>query len=297
MIEGITIASKSQRSITGLLRPSALRSRSTFTSTSTLTLLSMVFSILFQVVAELVVDLVVVSLLVLLSSLLSTLLSISLLMLFLLLSSCCRSCCRCRSRSWNRATERRAALALTLGLTLPLALQLSLEIGLRLQLVLLLVWSWLCRDSGHTSCCGLPMTGSCGWSIVGETENADLLSLRSSKRGGALQRRLFRLPALALLRMPARSECRHVFANNMHAFDPTLYLAMPNDRCGLCPVGRPSMPRGRFSMKRSGKSMKGQRHHPLAAANPRPRRRAGVVAARRRKHALRGAAADPRCRD
>jgi len=31
---------------------------------------------------------------------------------------------------------------------------------------------------------------------------------------------------LALLRMPARSECRHNLAENMHAFDPPLYLAI-----------------------------------------------------------------------
>jgi hypothetical protein len=26
--------------------------------------------------------------------------------------------------------------------------------------------------------------------------------------------------------MPARSECRHIFDNNMHAFDAALYLAI-----------------------------------------------------------------------
>jgi hypothetical protein len=36
----------------------------------------------------------------------------------------------------------------------------------------------------------------------------------------------FRLPALALLRTTATSGCRHIFDNNMHAFDPSLYLAI-----------------------------------------------------------------------
>ncbi|OCK54425.1 hypothetical protein LMTR3_26470 [Bradyrhizobium sp. LMTR 3] len=31
---------------------------------------------------------------------------------------------------------------------------------------------------------------------------------------------------LALLRAPASSGCRHIFANNMHAFDLQLYLAI-----------------------------------------------------------------------
>jgi hypothetical protein len=37
-------------------------------------------------------------------------------------------------------------------------------------------------EDGYLS---FPFIVTCGWSIAGETENADLLSLRSSKRGGA----------------------------------------------------------------------------------------------------------------
>ena len=116
------------------------------------------------------------------------------------------------------------ALATTfaLALTLSLALQLSLEIGLRLQLVLLLVLIligivpalWLTHDEL------LPLEHR------GRNEIADLLSLRSSKRGGALDVGSSDRRRLALLRMPARPECRHTVANNMHAFDGSLYLAI-----------------------------------------------------------------------
>jgi hypothetical protein len=37
-------------------------------------------------------------------------------------------------------------------------------------------------EDGYLS---FPFIVTCGWSIAGETENADLPSLRSSKRGGA----------------------------------------------------------------------------------------------------------------
>jgi len=60
----------------------------------------------------------------------------------------------------------------------------------------------------------------------GRNEIADLLSLRSSKRGGALDVGSSDCRRLALLRMPAWSECRHTVANNMHALDAALYLAI-----------------------------------------------------------------------
>jgi len=115
-------------------------------------------------------------------------------------------------------------LALTLTLALSLPLQLSLEIGLRLQLVLLLVLIliltgvvlllWLTHDEL------LPLEHR------GRNEIADLLSLRSSKRGGALDVGSSDCRRLALSRMPASPECRHTVANNMHAFDGPLYLAI-----------------------------------------------------------------------
>ena len=78
-------------------------------------------------------------------------------------------------------------------------------------------------EDGYLS---FPFIVTCGWSIAGETENADLLSLRSSKRGGAFYVGSSDCRHLALLRMPARSECRHTIADNMHAFDASLYLAI-----------------------------------------------------------------------
>ena len=78
-------------------------------------------------------------------------------------------------------------------------------------------------EDGYLS---FPFIVTCGWSIAGETEIADLLSLRSSKRGGALHVGSSDCRHLALLRMPAWSECRHTFANNMHALDASLYLAI-----------------------------------------------------------------------
>jgi len=44
--------------------------------------------------------------------------------------------------------------------------------------------------------------------------------------GGALDVGSSDCRRLALLRMPARSECRHTFASNMHALDAPLYLAI-----------------------------------------------------------------------
>ena len=78
-------------------------------------------------------------------------------------------------------------------------------------------------EDGYLS---FPFIVTCGWSIAGETENADLPSLRSSKRGGAFYVGSSDCRHLALLRMPAWSECRHTVANNMHALDASLYLAI-----------------------------------------------------------------------
>jgi hypothetical protein len=78
-------------------------------------------------------------------------------------------------------------------------------------------------EDGYLS---FPFIATCGWSIAGETENADLLSLRSSKRGGAFYVGSSDCRHLALLRMPAWSECRHAVANNMHALGASLYLAI-----------------------------------------------------------------------
>jgi hypothetical protein len=78
-------------------------------------------------------------------------------------------------------------------------------------------------EDGYLS---FPFIVTCGWSIAGETENADLLSLRSSKRGGAFYVGSSDCRHLALLRMPAWSECRHAVANNMHALGASLYLAI-----------------------------------------------------------------------
>jgi hypothetical protein len=78
-------------------------------------------------------------------------------------------------------------------------------------------------EDGYLS---FPFIVTCGWSIAGETENADLPSLRSSKRGGAFFVGSSDCRHLALLRMPAWSECRHAVANNMHALGASLYLAI-----------------------------------------------------------------------
>jgi len=70
------------------------------------------------------------------------------------------------------------------------------------------------------------MTSSCGLEHRGRNEIADLLSLRSSKRGGALYVGCSDCRHLALLRMPAWLECRRISANNMHALDASPYLAI-----------------------------------------------------------------------
>jgi hypothetical protein len=102
-----------------------------------------------------------------------------------------------------------------LTLALALTLQLSLEIGLRLQLVLLLVLILVLVVLGVVLLLWLTHDELLRLEHRGRNEIADLLSLRSSKRGGALCvgssdcRRLRFIADAGLVRMPPYVRQQH----------------------------------------------------------------------------------------
>jgi hypothetical protein len=107
---------------------------------------------------------------------------------------------------------------------------------------------------------------------------------RSSRRGGALDLGPSDCRHFALSRIPAGSECRRTVADNMHAYGAPPYLAISTiDAVGAWRVSLRVNSSGRRNDRPSSPHcLKPHRVAPFAVA--------------RRRHALRGAAADPRSR-
>ncbi|MBT1509227.1 hypothetical protein KIP88_01815 [Bradyrhizobium sp. SRL28] len=70
------------------------------------------------------------------------------------------------------------------------------------------------------------LTNASGPEAIAAVSQGSSRSVRSSKRGGALDVSSSDCRHLALLQMPAWSECRRILANDMHALDASPYLAI-----------------------------------------------------------------------